>query len=245
MSIRVDGTDELRITTSLPSPINFTICMWFWYPSVIGAGNWQGLWELTHNTGQNNHFYAEWGNEASQIDVWGDDSLPVAGLATTAATWHFYAAVMNSSENATQYIAAATAATISSASGACGHNVTAPALLRLSETIYGGEDFDGRYAAVKVWEAELTADEIARERWSIKPQRTANLYGWWPMFPGSTERLRDYSGNGHNWSVVGTVVDEVHPPVPWGFYDLAFPPIAVGGAPAVFTSPIIPHFRIP
>lgn len=79
------------------------------------------------------------------------------------------------------------------------------------------EFLNGRAFAVKCWSgAALTADEIRREMWSIVPQRYANLYEWWPLFPGSAERLRGYSGNGRDWIEGGTLVDEDSAPVPWG-----------------------------
>lgn len=90
--------------------------------------------------------------------------------------------------------------------------------------------FDGRVAAIKIWDAALSAEEVAAEVRSIRPQRLANLNGWWPCFPGSGERARDYSGNGRNWTESGTLTDEDPPPVGWGAAALLLPYAAGGNA---------------
>ena len=48
---------------------------------------------------------------------------------------------------------------------------------------------DGRIAAIKIYTAELTAEEIANEMWTYTPRRTANLNTWSPCFAGATERV--------------------------------------------------------
>lgn len=83
--------------------------------------------------------------------------------------------------------------------------------------------FDGRVAAIKIWDAALSAEEVAAEVRSIRPQRLANLNGWWPCFPGAGERARDYSGNGRDWTESGTLTDEDPPPVGWGAAALLVP----------------------
>lgn len=82
---------------------------------------------------------------------------------------------------------------------------------------------DSRVAAIKAWSVALTAAEVAREVYTIRPVRTANLYGFWPVRPGSGERVKDYSGNGRDWTEAGTLTDEDPPPISWGARAL-FPP---------------------
>ncbi len=77
------------------------------------------------------------------------------------------------------------------------------------------EQFDGRVFALKSWTAALSAAELAQEMYSITPVRQTNKYSWWPMFPGSAERLRDYSGDGRSWTEHGTLTDENSPPIVW------------------------------
>lgn len=75
---------------------------------------------------------------------------------------------------------------------------------------------DGRLAYMKAWSAALTVDEIANEMLMVRPLRAVNLYGWWPLLPGTGERVRDYSGNARDWTEGGTLSDEDPPPVSWG-----------------------------
>lgn len=80
----------------------------------------------------------------------------------------------------------------------------------------GGLRSDSRVAAIKGWSTNLSVAEIQNEIYTILPKRIANLYGFWPCFPGATERLRDYSVNARNWTAAGTLSDEEGPPIPWG-----------------------------
>lgn len=86
-----------------------------------------------------------------------------------------------------------------------------------------------RSANMRVWEAALTQAEIQADMRSYLPARTANLLAWWPMLPGATERLKDYSGNGRNLTAAGTLADEDGPPLSWGGYSIVMPWVASGG----------------
>lgn len=62
-----------------------------------------------------------------------------------------------------------------------------------------------------------TTTEIQAQGLRRYPVRADALVGWWPVFPGSGERERDYSGNGSNWSLIGTPGDiAVNAPIVWG-----------------------------
>jgi hypothetical protein len=95
---------------------------------------------------------------------------------------------------------------------------------------YGGtfNQLDGRIANIKVWSTNLTAAEVLSEVSTIRPRKLENLYSWTPVFPGSGERARDYSGNGRDWTETGTLTDEEHPPVSWGAKILALPFVSTG-----------------
>ena len=76
------------------------------------------------------------------------------------------------------------------------------------------EFLNGRAAAIKIWNAELTAAEILNEMRQYLPIRTTNLYGFWPLFNTAVDQ-NDYSGNANTWTVGGTLADEDGPPIPW------------------------------
>ncbi|MBN1287677.1 MAG: hypothetical protein JXB47_19920 [Anaerolineae bacterium] len=111
--------------------------------------------------------------------------------------------------------------------------------MEIGSSLYG-EYLNGAAAYLKVWSAVLGVDEIAQEMGFIRPVRAANLYIWSPMFSGSdTERCRDYSGNGYNWTKSGTLSDVDGPPVFWGAPAPLLRPavgVTVTPTPAEFTS---------
>jgi hypothetical protein len=99
---------------------------------------------------------------------------------------------------------------------------------------YGGgfNNVNGRYAGMKAWSTSLTAAEVRSEMNSLTPKRIANLYSYWPIFPGATERLRGYGVTARNWTANGTLTDEAGPPVNWGIWTppQPFKKIAVAAA---------------
>ena len=75
-----------------------------------------------------------------------------------------------------------------------------------------------RLTAIKQWQAALTLGEISAEMGAIRPLRTANLHSWHPAIANTlTQALKDYSGNGRDWTSVGTnTVESPTSPVSWG-----------------------------
>lgn len=82
---------------------------------------------------------------------------------------------------------------------------------------------DGRMDDLKIWEAELTADEAGMEGQALRPVRFENLWAWYPMWPGAGERNKDYSGNGRDLTDNAGVTDEDRPPVSYGNAGYVFP----------------------
>lgn len=76
--------------------------------------------------------------------------------------------------------------------------------------------FPGRIAALKQWDAALTADELWQESMQIMPVRLANLHSWRPMADGNVAgAVLDYSGNGRALTSNGAPTIEDGPPIPW------------------------------
>lgn len=97
----------------------------------------------------------------------------------------------------------------------------------------GGWNLNCRQAGMKIWSKAHAIAEVKSEMRRISPVDPGSIWAWYPMFPGATERVRDYSGNARNWTANGTLTDEAGPPIPWGFY---------GGAPAFGVS-AVPSYR--
>ena len=100
---------------------------------------------------------------------------------------------------------------------------------------FGRSDpFNGRVNAAKCWTTALSAAEIAMERSTISPQRVANLYGWWPCLPGTTEHVRDYSDAARHWTQSGTIADEEGVALAWQ----PMPPVSIDvSPPPIFRPP--------
>lgn len=99
-----------------------------------------------------------------------------------------------------------------------------------------GEWFQGRFAYPKAWSVALSAGEIANEMFSIKPQRVANLAGWWPAMLGEStaNRVKDFSGNGLDFTeAAGSLTEADGPPVVWGGSPLFVPIVTAASAPAI------------
>ena len=78
--------------------------------------------------------------------------------------------------------------------------------------------WDGHKFAEKAWSASLSIDEIAKEMRTIRPQRTANLYAFWPDIANTASAAAtDFSGNGRSWTNNGTIsVEDPGAGVGWG-----------------------------
>lgn len=74
--------------------------------------------------------------------------------------------------------------------------------------------FDGRADRIKAWSIAFAQPDIQVEMDQIDPVRLDNVYGWWPGFPGATERLADYGG-ARDWTAAGALTDEDGSPVAW------------------------------
>jgi fibronectin-binding autotransporter adhesin len=81
--------------------------------------------------------------------------------------------------------------------------------------------------AAKIWSVELTAAEVAQERWAIRPVKTASLWRWVPCW--NATNLVDLSGNNSNPTVGGTLASQDNPPVSWGTRVWVVPFVTAGG----------------
>jgi hypothetical protein len=77
---------------------------------------------------------------------------------------------------------------------------------------------NGRVSDILVFTRAFTLAEVKGQRFSKKPLDPTSLWAWYPTFPGTTERLRDYGASQRNWTEAGTLTDEVSPPVNWGLW---------------------------
>jgi hypothetical protein len=215
MAIRFDAaTDRLLRTAGLPD-YNAGYSWLFWVRLVSDLNALGVIASLNDNVGNN-------------IDALGLDTdgttLQVAAFAAGAGqaangtslsigTWYHVALVRANATTLYVYLNGVLNATASySVSGR-----VAPSRMEMGG--WNSANYDGadcRVAGEKFYTVALTQAEIQQEMFVLRPMRTENLYHWCPMLPGTTERLTDYSGNGRDWTAVGTLTDEDPPPIPWG-----------------------------
>jgi Concanavalin A-like lectin/glucanases superfamily len=262
MAIRIEPGEGLVRTSSLPNYNQpYTLMGWFRTESSTQFGTYFNQWAGSYQNQDALHR----NNTASEIslEVWnGGGGIGLYGPAIPLGTWTHYAIVRSGATDCRLYIDGALI-------GVNSFDITgrtAQTEIRIGWTTVS---LDARVAAVKAWSVALSAAEVAREVETIRPIRTASLHGFWPLFPGSTERTWDYSGNARHWTEVGTLTDEAPPPVPWGarVYVLSPPaslvrtiptltiPTAIpaptvtvgaGGAPRTITpSPVVVNLAIP
>lgn len=219
MSVRTNGTDEYyRRTANLPSSTGFTICGWsrltlhvsdyqYWGMEnatstssaylLIGFTN-TGTFEIASNTG-NNSF-----SSAPSDEVWFFWAITCSG--TGAGSFNGYWAGFSDTSFKT---ASTTGASFT------------PACITLGNDSYT-EDVNACYFGVKIWDAVLTSTELWNEMETIRPQRTANLNIWSPLWDAND--IKDYSGNGRDWTGAGgSLTSEDNPPISYGSNNLVLP----------------------
>lgn len=96
-----------------------------------------------------------------------------------------------------------------------------------------------RLTAIKQWQAALSADEIKAEMRTVRPLRLANLHSWHPAIASEkATALKDFSGNGRDWTEVGTVsVQPQSAPVGYGASAILLLPVAAAGNPPQLLAP--------
>jgi len=220
MALGFPGVDTQRLRVAVaPISLNgaYSVSMWVYFNTsppdstvlFILNGQYGGAYDHFAGTGGYGWRCFNEGGVASS-----------AGSPTTA-TWYHVALVRESGSSQKLYVDG-TLATTNSTNVGTGRAATEDMLIGQAGG-YSSQTLDGRVAYVKMWNAALTADEVAQEREAIAPRRTSNLVGWWPTLPGAAERVKDYSGSSKDWTETGTFTDAAEPPVGWGAGVLVLP----------------------
>lgn len=228
MSIRIDASgDYVRRTTSLPSDTLFTIMGWVYlvsdrtgvYRYFAGVEDSGVAWKLIGWNSSNEFSVAAHNGTGVNSGQSGQDLF---SSGPTNGQWFYFALVSNGTGAGSvvgYYVT--TAGVVLTATI---NNVSAGT----EDALYLGNDsFDEwnniRLANVMVYDAALTQAEIVAQMWQMIPKRRTNLHAWWPMFGGTTERLRDYSGQARDLTAGGTLTDEPGPPITFGLWSNSAP----------------------
>lgn len=209
MANRFDSNaDKWRRTTSLPSSATMSWCAWVYITTDQNA-----ITPFFYRTANTNPPYVYVGTASDGTTVHltvgdnGSVNTSANGTNLSTATWYHLAYTVTGGVH-TVYL-----------NGVLDATVTPPNAFTPSndEITFGHDDdtdnefLNGRLGPIKIWDGvALTAAEIQKEMWSITPQRTANLYGWYPF------NHLDLGGTGHDLTASGTIGTEDGPPVGWG-----------------------------
>ena len=211
MAIRFSADGEYLSRTSNVINANsaYTVMAWMYY--IATSTSWTTPW-MFGSTNYSASDYIQINNEPTRSFIQGVNGTETAVGTATASTWMHLAMVRQSTTSLVCYIdgAVTTATTTNVAARA------ATTTMQIGAELGGSALIDSRWMAVKAWSWALTANEILSEMRVIRPGALASLYGWWPMLPGANERVRDYSGNGYNWTEAGTLSDENPHFIAWG-----------------------------
>ena len=211
MSLRFDASgDSLTRTTNLPTITAFTMMGWFYLVSDTNAD--EPFFEIGHATNINSTYMALFdGGGNNHFTLWnGNGGLDSVTL--NMSTW-YHIAMTVAGTGAGQFKGYLNGAlSITHAGNAA---PTSAKLWIANDTL--ATHLNGRAAAIKIYSAVLTVDEIAQEMWFYRPIRTANLNTWLPCVdPTTNNNATDISGNGYNMTVNGTLGFEDGPPIAWG-----------------------------
>ena len=213
MAMRVSASTEYlsRVTSGLLD-FNSAYTWMFWFQMVVDTAATSDLGGI-YSTGTGDADYLRHSSAralTSRISV-GAASTAVNGSTLAVGTWYHIAMVRASATSHLTYLNGVL--DITNTRDITGRAaVTQVRLGRVTGTAVA----NARYAYHKAWQTNLSADQILLEMNVIRPVETAAYY-WLPIWPnGSSEQGKDYSGNGRDFTVNGTIVDEDAPPVSYG-----------------------------
>lgn len=229
MPVRFDAAADrlLRTTDLLNYNAAYTWMAWVYLVSDLNAAS--TFWIINDDTA-NNLDQLRTGVDGTTLNTTvriGGAGADGVGTSLSLATWYHLTFVRESATLLRTYLNGVSDST--SATDVTGRT----AATRLEHGARGSTNAarsDSRVDRIKAWSTNLTQAEIQAEMHAIRPQRTVNLYGFWPTFTGA-DRVTDYSGNGRAWTEVGTLTDEESAPVSWGAQStqLTLPQAAAAG----------------
>lgn len=234
MSIRTDAAaDLLSRVADLPSSAAVSFCAWVRLASDLNS--YQAFLHMFHSGFGSQDIFLSTDSDGTTLALF-DGGATLTGVSMSTGVWYWIGFARSNTTRALFY-AAATDAAITVVTDVTTQTITATVTKLYAMNDEYAERVDGNMAFAKLWNGlELSQAQMANERWSVRPNTFANLYGWWPMFPGSGERVRDYSGNGRDWTEEGTITDDDNPPVSYGARSQLIPfvaaaPVAGGWGP--------------
>lgn len=210
MAVRFSaGTQYFSKSSPSFDPRDCTVTCWIWQNSDLGA-TYQSPWAAG---GAYPLQYIGFQFDPSQNLNFANGVSSSAVLSSLSTQqWIFTAGVYNGSGTGTGY--AAIGANALSSATASGTSDASNTVLIIGTNGYS-EPMDGRVAAMKVWDRQLSQAEIEAERWYYVPISLTNLYAWYPFCGTLSDAAVDLSGQGITLTQNGSPTVEDGPPILW------------------------------
>ncbi len=218
MAVRFDADGEtLSISSGLPSSTAFTLCGWYKRRGG-GSGTNEMLCGMYGADAPNAYiavFTYSLSTYAFRVQT-NAGSISSAGLSITDDAWYFCALSCGGTGAADAKVRAAALGSASLTTVSAAGSSFVPVGLSLDVAGFGTWS-NQALSGFKLFDRVLTDAELLAEMNRLTPASTTNLSAWWPLV-GDTiaNAVKDYSGNGRDWTANGTLTIEDGPPVTWG-----------------------------
>jgi hypothetical protein len=210
MSVQFDATvsttPKLQVALTGIGSNGVTVGGWYYHTASRSLGR---IFNFALST--TNYVCWGFGTTANQLR-YVTTGPETAGATLTVNNWYYVAQVWTPTTGTDDvgYHGSLTAASLTALSAANGDTISGSWVLQLGNDAFNSS-LNGRLCNVKLWNNSLTAAEVQAERWSWHPQRTTDLWGWWPL--DGNGNIQDYSGNGRNLTLTGSPTEAAGPPV--------------------------------
>lgn len=206
MAVRFDAeNDTYTRSVGWGAQPAFSVSCWVYLST--DRNDYSTAWSLDNGTG--NNIVVQTNRDGTTLGIVSNGNGPSVSLNMSVGQWYWVGVVKNG-DTATVYFSTGTG-TISSTNHSVTNSLTANTL-RIGQSPWGGEWLNGRMAAVKIWTAALSENEIQAERDYTSPLRTADLRAWYPFEVAETT---DHSGNGETLSGGSGATTEPGPGIPF------------------------------
>lgn len=216
-----DGQDY-TYSLALGTQANLTVCGWF--KISTDRNDYSTIFSIDNGTSDN--WLMQAGADGTTMSTVFDATTQQGIGSMTVGTWYFICLATAGTTGNIYYRTASSPTVTTVAVTSVTASVNA-ATLRIGESPWGAEWWNGCVNAVKVYTAQLTAAEAQQESMQYAPARTANLVAFYPLVKAEAT---DYSGNARTLTGSGATTED-GPPVPWrsGRPRLVLPTAAAGG----------------
>lgn len=198
-------------TTGLPTT-TYTVTVWLYISATTGSyGSPVSIWDSTAASVYSTLDLVTESSDGTTLTTRsGNGATHLGAFTQSTATWYF-AAITASGTSVTLWHGDESLGALSSTSGTL-TLATTPDTIAVGTNIYGNY-FNGRVAAVKIWNAVLSQTELNAEAAQYAPARTTNLLRYYPL--NASPATADQSGNGYNLTAGSTgTVFETGPSIP-------------------------------